>query len=578
MRSNLPVTNKEYVLQDWETIVSKTDLKGRITYINDDFLRISGFAEDELLNKAHNIVRHPDMPEQAFDDMWRTLKHGKAWTGLVKNRCKNGDCYWVEANVAPLIENHQVVGFTSIRGKPARDAVQAAEAAYRAIKAGDKRLYVREGAAYRRSPFDFLRLFGRLSITAKMTLVFGAFVAFSLTNAILAWSLADGANGKLAGWALAVALTGGAVAIVSGLLHYRGVALPLKRALSDIEQLSSGDLTGRIAASGHDEIAKLMQALKILQINIKLLIGQITQASDLVNSGAGEIAEGVLDLSGRTESQASSLEETASSMEELTATVQQNAGNAQQASDLVASASGIAAKGGDAVMQVVETMDSIRASSTKIVDIIGVIDGIAFQTNILALNAAVEAARAGEQGRGFAVVAAEVRNLAQRSAGAAKEIKTLIGNSVEQVQAGGKLVDDAGKTMQEIVDSVRQATAIMSDISASSNEQSQGIQQVNQAVMQMDEITQQNASLVEQAAAAAASMREQSQHLMQLVGAFKLMSGGQRLHAVGAGKPAAATATARQAAIPLPARSAPARSRQLKVVGAAAMDTDWEEF
>ena len=258
--------------------------------------------------------------------------------------------------------------------------------------------------------------------------------------------------------------------------------------------------------------------------------------------------------------------------------MQQNAGNAQQASDLVASASGIAAKGGDAVMQVVETMDSIRASSTKIVDIIGVIDGIAFQTNILALNAAVEAARAGEQGRGFAVVAAEVRNLAQRSAGAAKEIKTLIGNSVEQVQAGGKLVDDAGKTMQEIVESVRQATSIMSDISASSNEQSQGIQQVNQAVMQMDEITQQNASLVEQAAAAAASMREQSQHLTQLVGAFKLMSGGQRLHAVGAGKPAAATATARQAAIPLPVRSAPARGRQLKVVGAAATDTDWEEF
>jgi len=578
MRSNLPVTNKEYVLQDWETIVSKTDLKGRITYINDDFLRISGYAEDELINKPHNIVRHPDMPEQAFDDLWRTLKQGKAWTGLVKNRCKNGDCYWVEANVAPLIENHQVVGYTSIRGKPARDAVQAAEAAYRAIKAGDKLLYVREGAAYRRSPFDFLRLFGRLSITAKMTLVFGAFVAFSLANAILAWALADGANGQLAGWALAVALTGAMVAIVSGLLHYRGVALPLKQALGDIEQLSSGDLTGRIAASGHDEIAKLMQALKILQINIKLLIGQITQASDLVNSGAGEIAEGVLDLSGRTESQASSLEETASSMEELTATVQQNAGNAQQASDLVASASGIAAKGGDAVMQVVETMDSIRASSTKIVDIIGVIDGIAFQTNILALNAAVEAARAGEQGRGFAVVAAEVRNLAQRSAGAAKEIKTLIGNSVEQVQTGGKLVDDAGKTMQEIVESVRQATSIMSDISASSNEQSQGIQQVNQAVMQMDEITQQNASLVEQAAAAAASMREQSQHLTQLVGAFKLMSGGQRLHAVGAGKPAAATATARQAAIPLPVRSAPARGRQLKVVGAAATDTDWEEF
>jgi methyl-accepting chemotaxis protein len=234
-------------------------------------------------------------------------------------------------------------------------------------------------------------------------------------------------------------------------------------------------------------------------------------------------------LSARTESQASSLQETASAMEELTSTVQQNADNAHDASDLVIATSTIAVKGGKAVSQVVSTMNSIKESSRRIVDIISVIDGIAFQTNILALNAAVEAARAGEQGRGFAVVASEVRNLAQRSATAAKEIKALIDHSVENVDAGSILVDDAGRTMTEIVASIKRAAAIMSDIAASSREQSAGIAQVNQAITQMDNITQQNAALVEEAAAATSTMKEQSDNLSQLVGTFKLMSGGQRL-------------------------------------------------
>jgi aerotaxis receptor len=556
MRSNMPVSNNEYILQDGETIVSKTDLKGKITYVNDDFLRISGFTEEELMHAPHNIVRHPDMPEEAFDDLWRTLKRGNAWTGLVKNRCKNGDYYWVEANLAPLIENHQVVGYTSIRGKPSRAAVKAADDAYRAIKAGNSRLVVREGNAVAWSPFGFLRGVKDLSISAKLSTAFGALFVLATLNAMFAWALRGGANANLAGCAIAVAVLGVILAAAFGIVIYSSIVTPLKNASADIEQMSSGDLTGKITATGQDEISKVMQSLKILQINIKLLIGQITQSTALVNSGASEIADGVLDLSARTESQASSLEQTAAAMEELTSTVRQNADNAHAATDLVLSTSTIAVKGGEAVNHVVNTMDSMKESSNKIVDIISVIDGIAFQTNILALNAAVEAARAGEQGRGFAVVAAEVRNLAQRSASAAKEIKTLIGNSVEKVEVGGKLVDDAGKTMNEIVDSVKRATSIMGEISTSSREQSAGIEQVNQAIMQMDEITQQNAALVEQAAAAATTMKEQASHLSQLVGAFKLMSGGQTLRSN-------VTANARKPVIKIDTKKPHSRRRAL---------------
>jgi methyl-accepting chemotaxis protein len=257
-------------------------------------------------------------------------------------------------------------------------------------------------------------------------------------------------------------------------------------------------------------------------------VGQVRLGTETISTASREIANGNADLSARTEAQASSLEQTTSSMEELTSTVKQNAENARQANQLVVSASDVATRGGDVVGQVVETMGSIKESSRKIVDIIGVIDGIAFQTNILALNAAVEAARAGEQGRGFAVVASEVRSLAQRSAAAAKEIKTLIGDSVEKVDVGSRLVDQAGRTMDEIVTSVRHVADIMNEIASASAEQSSGIEQVNRAVSQMDEMTQQNAALVEQAAAAAASMQDQAVTLAQAVAVFRLAeSAGQ---------------------------------------------------
>ncbi|MEC5218194.1 methyl-accepting chemotaxis protein [Actimicrobium sp. GrIS 1.19] len=302
----------------------------------------------------------------------------------------------------------------------------------------------------------------------------------------------------------------------------RSITGPLRRAGSIADTIAGGDLTSAIEPGSHDEAGQLINSLRAMQLNLISTVNQIKQGTDVITVASGEIASGNADLSQRTESQASSLEETASSMEELTETVRQNADHARHANQLVLSASGFAVKGGAVVGQVVETMNSITESSRKIVDIIGVIDAIAFQTNILALNAAVEAARAGEQGRGFAVVAAEVRNLAQRSAGAAREIKGLIGDSVDKVSAGSKLVDEAGKTMQDIVTSVKQVADIMSEITAASQEQSGGIGEVNQAIAQMDEMTQQNAALVEQAAAAAESMQEQAAVLAQAVAVFTM--------------------------------------------------------
>ena len=309
---------------------------------------------------------------------------------------------------------------------------------------------------------------------------------------------------------------------VFGVLLTRGITRPLARAVGLAQQVAAGDLTARIEVSSRDEVGELLAALKRMNGNLLKTVTEVRAGTETIVTASRQIASGNLDLSSRTEEQASSLEETASSMEELTSTVRQNADNARQANTLARSASEVAVRGGEVVSQVVTTMASINESSKKIGDIIAVIDGIAFQTNILALNAAVEAARAGEQGRGFAVVASEVRNLAQRSAAAAREIRGLITDSVAKVDAGGQLVQQAGATMDEIVQGITRVTDIMSGIASASAEQTMGIEQVNAAITQMDDVTQQNAALVEEAAAAAASLEEQAATLSQLVSTFKV--------------------------------------------------------
>lgn len=384
--------------------------------------------------------------------------------------------------------------------------------------------------------------------------------------------------------ALVAALVGGGVGLLLILLVSRAIAAPVARAAHMLGEIADGDgdLSRSMPVESQDEIGALANSFNRFVASLNKTVGEIRISTDTIALASSEIAAGNLDLSSRTETQASNLEQTAATMEELTATVKQNADNARQANQLVVSASDAATKGGDVVGQVILTMGSIKDSSRKIVDIISVIDGIAFQTNILALNAAVEAARAGEQGRGFAVVASEVRSLAQRSAGAAKEIKDLIGDSVDKVETGSKLVDQAGATMDTIVTSVRQVADIMSEIAAASHEQSESIDQVNQAITEMDDTTQKNAALVEQAAAAAQSMQDQADHLAKVVSVFKLDSA----HAALPSKPAtrqnnaARTSIANRAAQlgHSAATRKPTPAKPAAVKPSSESKDDWEEF
>ncbi len=423
-----------------------------------------------------------------------------------------------------------------------------------------------------------------------MTETVGQLNAISQQRARLAQQAAAGAYDDARLWLVAGVALSAIIAALFGALVTRSVTRPAQQAVDAANHIAQGDLSQTIASGSQDEMGHLLQALQRMQGSLVQTVNSVRSNAEGVATASAQIASGNSDLSGRTEEQASALEQTAASMEQLGSTVRQNADNARQANQLALNASTVAVQGGDVVAQVVGTMKGINDSSRKIADIIGVIDGIAFQTNILALNAAVEAARAGEQGRGFAVVASEVRSLAQRSAEAAKEIKALITASVERVEQGTQQADLAGETMTEVVGAIRRVTDIMGEISAASSEQSTGVAQVGEAITQMDQATQQNAALVEESAAAADSLQRQAQDLVEAVAVFRLAQGAQGRAVTASAVPGPRRTPARVASPverpPIP--RAPARAPQVAAAPAAAApatpaarqaaDSDWETF
>jgi PAS domain S-box-containing protein len=728
MRNNQPVTGNAYPLGENQSLISRTDAQGNITYVNQDFIDISGFTETELIGSPHNMVRHPDMPTEAFADMWSTLKGGHSWTGMVKNRRKNGDHYWVLANATPIRENGTVIGYTSVRTAPDSDQIAQASAAYALFKQGRAGgLQIRQGQIVRSGVFGKIASLKNLHIKGRLTLLvsllcllmtaigalglygisasnaglltvyedrtvplgqldkvvrllqrnrllvadaiaasnpdeiknaagkvegnideaqkmWGAYTATYLTpeekklaeqfatdrdnfvknglipaiaalkagnidelkrlehdvmavgfnpviegiDALIKLQLdvskqeADSAQANFASMrnaVIAAILLGMMLSFFAARFLIRAIVRPLNDAVNVAKEIAAGNLTANIEIKSNDEIGQMQHALNVMKKSLTNIIAGVRRNAEMIESASAQIADGNHDLSQRTEEQASTLEETAASMEQLTSTVKNNAENSKQARELAHVASDIALQGGEAMSEVVGTMDSIAHSSKKITDIISVIDSIAFQTNILALNAAVEAARAGEQGRGFAVVATEVRNLAQRSASAAKEIKDLISDSVAKVESGSRQVTDARKTIEGIVTAVQQVTDIMNEITTASMEQSSGIEQVNQAVMQMDDVTQQNAALVEQAAAAAEGLQMQGHSLVQGMGVFRL-GGTASGAASGRGMKVALRAqrTGTAAARAAQPTAAIAAGRKKPVPRVSSSKDGWEEF
>ncbi|WP_129646834.1 methyl-accepting chemotaxis protein [Peristeroidobacter agariperforans] len=518
MRTSSRVTDAEYVLPDGEVIITHTDPSSYITYANPAFLTSSEFSLEECLGRPQNIVRHPDMPREAFADLWRTIRAGRSWTGLVKNRRKNGGFYWVRANVTPMVDGRgQIVGYMSVRVKPTRDEIHEAERVYAAIREGRAGgLCIREGRVYDRSWFGALKRAMNPSLRTGTWAVVGLLSAMLLTMGVV------GAATVGFGWRTNLTLLAAAIALANMFYIQSNVVQPLIKLQRVTFDLLSGDTHTPIPANGVSCIVSVARTLEQVRVKLDGVLKDNMAAAASVQSGVVQVVESNTELSNRTGEHAASLEETAASLEELTATVTRNRDSAHEAVALATQSSDVTTHGRDVVGQLFTTMTEISGSSTRIGEIVGIIDGIAFQTNLLALNAAVEAARAGDQGRGFAVVAQEVRSLAQRSAAAAKEVKDLIQASAHTVSRGADLASQAEQAMSKVVDSVHQVTGVIKEIEAATREQAAGIEQINKAVTQMDNITQQDAHMAQQLIETAQTLQEQSTQMLSAISAFSM--------------------------------------------------------
>ena len=515
MRRSVYTTQREYPLSEGETLLSTTDLKGRIVYANDAFIRVSGFERGELYGKAHNIVRHPDMPQAAFADMWDTVQQGLPWSALVKNRRKNGDHYWVRANASPIRRSGEVVGYLSVRTKPAAEEVAQNEALYRQLQAGASHLGLQRGFVVGRGLWRSLqarwrarslgmRLQGKLLCLGAA----GAMACLAVAQAPQAWLLP-----VLMLWLLSTTL-------IMWRLQAEVVA-PLCAVLVQARAVASGQLAQPQQSERMDEIGELMRSVQQAGLNLNSLVGDIQGKAGRVHACAEELQQGHSHLSARTEAAAASLEQAAQAMEQLTAAIQSNSEKAGHAADSAGRSVQSASDGAVVVAQLVQTMQGVTRASQRVSEISALIDSIAFQTNLLALNAAVEAARAGEHGKGFAVVAAEVRALSQKSAQAARDIKAVVDESQNQVLTGFRVAEQAGGTMRGVVASMQGLAGLVHDIRLASQEQAAGMEQINQAVGQLEQMTQQNAELVRQGAQLTETLALQAARLDEAASVFQ---------------------------------------------------------
>ncbi|EPR0412682.1 methyl-accepting chemotaxis protein [Enterobacter asburiae] len=502
MSSPTYVTQNEYSLDDDTTLMSTTDVHSYITHANDTFVQVSGYQLDELTGQPHNMVRHPDMPKAAFADMWYTLQQGEPWSGIVKNRRKNGDHYWVRANAVPMVRRGQVTGYMSIRTKATAEEIAAVEPLYGALNDGSCKKRVHKGLVVGK---------GWLGKLPAMPLRWRVRSVMAALFAVLAATLVA----TSAGWMPLVAAA--VVMLLGTLLFEQQIVRPVENVARQALKVATGERNSVQHLKRSDELGLTLRAVGQLGLMCRWLINDVSSQVVSVRDGSDRLAQGNEDLNDRTRQTVANVQQTVATMNQMAASVQSNSETAAEVDKLSVAASSAATKGGNAMQTVVKTMDDIADSTQRIGSITSLINDIAFQTNILALNAAVEAARAGEQGKGFAVVAGEVRHLASRSASAANDIRKLIDASASKVQSGSEQVHAAGRTMDDIVVQVKNVTQLIAQISHATSEQATGLSELTRAVAELDSITQKNADLVEESAHISAMVKHRAGRLKDAV-------------------------------------------------------------